>query len=61
MPVPSPCKLICRYDEDGFCVGCRRNREEITFWINYSDKQKLEVYKNIQARKSGEPKTSDNG
>ncbi len=53
MAVPSPCKLICRYDEDGTCVGCRRNRQEITNWINYSDKEKLEVYKNIRARKEG--------
>jgi predicted Fe-S protein YdhL (DUF1289 family) len=53
MPVPSPCKLICKYDEDGLCVGCRRNREEITNWIIYPDKKKLEVYKKIQARKSG--------
>lgn len=53
MPVPSPCKLICLYDEGGLCVGCRRNREEITNWIIYPDKRKLEVYKKIQARKSG--------
>jgi predicted Fe-S protein YdhL (DUF1289 family) len=61
MPVPSPCKLICRYDEDGICVGCRRNREEITYWITYSDKQKLEVYKQIQVRKSGNSNTPGNG
>ena len=53
MPVPSPCKLICRYDDDGTCVGCRRNRQEITNWIQMTDKQKLEVYKKIQARKAG--------
>lgn len=53
MPVPSPCKLICRYDEDGLCVGCRRNKEEIMNWIVYSDKQKLDVYKNIKLRKAG--------
>ena len=61
MPVPSPCKLICRYDEDGICIGCRRNREEITNWINYNDKQKLDVYKNIQARKSNSPTNSNHG
>jgi uncharacterized protein len=61
MPVPSPCKLICRYDEDGFCVGCRRNREEIGNWMNYTDKQKLKVYKNIQARKSGNINFPDHG
>ncbi|MBP6872754.1 MAG: DUF1289 domain-containing protein [Bacteroidales bacterium] len=51
MPVPSPCKLICRYDSDGLCAGCRRTREEITRWISYSDHEKLEVYKKITLRK----------
>ncbi len=53
MPVPSPCKLICRYDEDEFCIGCRRNRQEITNWIIMTDNQKLEVYKKIKSRKAG--------
>ena len=53
MPIASPCKLICQYDEDGLCVGCRRNKEEIMNWIIYTDKQKLDVYKNIKARKEG--------
>jgi len=61
MPVPSPCKLICRYDEDGICVGCRRNSLEIMNWIVYTDKQKLEVYKNIKDRKSGHSNTLVNG
>jgi predicted Fe-S protein YdhL (DUF1289 family) len=55
MPVPSPCKLICRYDDHGICVGCHRNRDEITNWISYSDKQKLKVYKKIKDRKSKHP------
>jgi len=53
MPIPSPCKLICRYDEDGICIGCRRNRKEITNWIIMTDNQKLEVYKKIKIRKEG--------
>jgi predicted Fe-S protein YdhL (DUF1289 family) len=61
MPVASPCKLICRYDEDGLCVGCRRNKEEIMNWIIYSDRQKLEVYKNIKIRKSDHFNSSVNG
>ncbi|NTV83371.1 MAG: DUF1289 domain-containing protein [Bacteroidales bacterium] len=61
MPVPSPCKLICRYDEDGLCAGCRRNRAEITNWINYTDKEKLDVYKHIQARKTGNSNVRTNG
>ena len=61
MPIASPCKLICRYDEDSLCIGCRRNKEEIMNWIIYNDNQKLEVYKNIKARKSGNPNSLVNG
>ena len=53
MTITSPCKLICRYDEDGTCIGCRRTREEIMNWISYDDKQKLEVWKKIRLRRSG--------
>jgi predicted Fe-S protein YdhL (DUF1289 family) len=53
MSVPSPCKLICRYDADGLCLGCKRNREEISNWIVYNDTQKLDIYKKIKARKAG--------
>jgi len=55
MTIASPCKLICRYDDDGTCVGCRRTKQEIMNWIIYDDKQKLEVWKNIRMRKAGKP------
>jgi len=53
MKIGSPCKLICRYDEEGICVGCRRSKEEISNWIFYDDKQKLDVWKKIRMRRSG--------
>jgi predicted Fe-S protein YdhL (DUF1289 family) len=52
MSVKSPCKLICKYDDDGICVGCRRTMEEIVGWIDYTDKQKLEVWRRIRERKN---------
>jgi predicted Fe-S protein YdhL (DUF1289 family) len=60
MSIASPCKLICRYDDDGTCVGCRRNKEEIMNWIVYDDRQKLEVWKKIRMRRSG-IQTEDHG
>lgn len=53
MTIASPCKLICRYDVDGTCVGCRRTKTEIMNWINYDDQQKLAVWKKIRMRRNG--------
>lgn len=52
MAVPSPCKLICKYDDDGQCIGCRRTKEEIMHWPLYNDQQKLDVWKKIKLRKN---------
>jgi uncharacterized protein len=48
--VKSPCRLICKYNEEGICMGCKRNREEIIKWPNYTDEEKLEVFKKIIER-----------
>jgi predicted Fe-S protein YdhL (DUF1289 family) len=53
MEVKSPCKLICRYDDNKMCVGCYRTMDEIVNWINYTDHEKLEVWKKIRERKKG--------
>jgi predicted Fe-S protein YdhL (DUF1289 family) len=48
--IKSPCKLICKYNDKEICIGCYRDREEITGWPNYSDEEKLAVYKKIIER-----------
>ena len=54
MEIKSPCRQICRYDENKVCVGCYRTMKEIVGWIDYTDKQKLEVWKKIGKRRKGE-------
>jgi|DEB0MinimDraft_6_1074348.scaffolds.fasta_scaffold02235_6 predicted Fe-S protein YdhL (DUF1289 family) len=41
--VPSPCVKVCRIDNDGFCVGCKRTLDEIREWCIMSEyeQQKL--------------------
>ena len=49
--IDSPCNDICTIDpESGLCVGCRRSTQEIANWLNYSDKQKKRVLKEIKSR-----------
>jgi predicted Fe-S protein YdhL (DUF1289 family) len=35
--VPSPCVKVCRIDDDGFCIGCRRTLNEIRDWMIMSE------------------------
>jgi len=49
--IDSPCNDICTTDpESGLCVGCGRSNEEIANWLNYSDKQKKRVLKELKSR-----------
>ena len=56
MSVKSPCKLVCKYDEEKVCIGCRRTMEEIVNWPEYSDPERLLVLKRIRERRSGSGK-----
>ncbi len=40
---PTPCTGVCRLDERGYCVGCRRTGEEIGRWRAMSDFERLHV------------------
>ena len=43
--VPSPCIKVCRIDDDGFCVGCKRTLDEIRDWMILSDyEQNMLIY-----------------
>lgn len=41
--VLSPCIGICRLDELGLCVGCRRTTSEIARWGQMGDDERLRL------------------
>lgn len=49
--IKSPCIKICKYDQEGNCMGCHRSMEEITNWIFMSDEEKKETLNNAELRK----------
>ena len=49
--IKSPCIKVCKYDQEGNCMGCHRSMEEITNWIFMSDTEKKETLKNAELRK----------
>lgn len=46
----SPCKRVCRLDEDGMCVGCFRNLDEIANWSIMDKEEKLDVLRKAHLR-----------
>jgi len=49
--VPSPCIKVCRIDDDGFCVGCKRTLDEIRDWMILSDYEQKKLLHELMWRK----------
>jgi predicted Fe-S protein YdhL (DUF1289 family) len=50
--ITSPCKLICKYDKNRFCIGCYRSSYEIINWQTMNNIEKKTVIDNIDKRKN---------
>jgi hypothetical protein len=48
--VPSPCVDICRLDQRGLCVGCRRTIEEIMEWPRASAARRRQILGDLTLR-----------
>ncbi|MCC7229011.1 MAG: DUF1289 domain-containing protein [Fimbriimonadaceae bacterium] len=46
--VPSPCRNICRLDDEDVCEGCHRTIDEITRWPQMSDEEKRSILARIE-------------
>jgi uncharacterized protein len=52
---PSPCINVCRLDEHGLCVGCRRSGAEIGRWMSMSPSEQWQLIGQLAER--GKPIT----
>lgn len=48
----SPCTKVCKLDETGMCIGCYRTVDEINNWSFKEEKERLEIFKRCEERKS---------
>ena len=47
--VDSPCIQVCTYDEEEeFCIGCYRTKQELQDWWIMTREQKLEALKKLE-------------
>lgn len=50
---PSPCRGICRIDpEQGLCVGCYRNLDEICAWLGLDDEERAQIMRTCDTREA---------
>jgi hypothetical protein len=47
----SPCINLCSLDEQGYCRGCYRSRDEIAGWGTMSPQRQWEVMRDLEARR----------
>ncbi|MCK9790363.1 DUF1289 domain-containing protein, partial [Providencia rettgeri] len=48
--IPSPCRGICQSNEQGYCRGCYRTRDERFNWLKFSDTEKRNVLRLCRQR-----------
>jgi uncharacterized protein len=48
--VPSPCVDICRLDDNGLCIGCRRTIGEISEWPRAGEARRREILRLLRLR-----------
>ncbi len=48
--VKSPCRLVCRLNEKGMCIGCFRMLDEIANWETMSNEEKFDVLRKAHLR-----------
>ena len=48
--VPSPCVKVCRLDDDGFCIGCKRSTDEIRDWMIMSEYEQNKLLHELKWR-----------
>ncbi len=51
LPVPSPCRNVCRMDAaSGYCEGCLRTIEEIAGWSAMAEDDKRRIWAQLPQR-----------
>ncbi len=50
----SPCINICSLDEQGYCRGCYRSRDEIARWIAMTPDEQWDVLHATELRRGAE-------
>ena len=59
--VASPCIDVCALDDDGYCLGCLRNMDEISAWPGLDESGRQDVLAELDRRRAGLDPAGTNG
>jgi predicted Fe-S protein YdhL (DUF1289 family) len=48
--IKTPCVSICKYNQNNYCVGCKRHSSEISGWVGYSDAIRKAIMQDLISR-----------
>lgn len=46
----SPCIKVCVHDDEGYCQGCGRTREEVAGWRHLTEDEQLDGIEMLRER-----------
>ena len=49
--VITPCISVCKYNDNNYCIGCKRHMNEIFDWFDYDDPMRIAIMKKLIYRK----------
>ena len=49
--VITPCISVCKYNDNNYCIGCKRHMNEIFDWFDYDDPMRIAIMKKLIDRK----------
>tara|TARA_B110000914_G_C15487930_1_gene459072 strand:- start:1492 stop:1683 length:192 start_codon:yes stop_codon:yes gene_type:complete len=48
--IVSPCVSICKYNQNNYCVGCKRHMNEIFDWFDFNDDMRVAIMHDLNER-----------
>jgi len=45
--IKSPCVSICKYNNNNYCIGCKRYMNEIFDWFDYSNEMREAIMSDL--------------
>ena len=45
--VITPCISVCKYNDNNYCIGCKRHMNEIFDWLDYKEDMRIAIMKDL--------------
>ena len=45
--ISTPCISVCKYNDNNYCIGCKRHMNEIFDWLDYNEDMRIAIMKDL--------------